>query len=711
MHHLFQPQCFQYRVIEINGHWRHWHAEIIGAWRDRITNEDPVIYDLVHPDPPRVASPQSFLFDIIVAQGLDAPRRGGLVTILQRDNPAHVLFAVAVSLPELTSGYQIAQSAEYTHECNIHRCIIRHAQEQLPYTMTPVHQMQDGDSFVVTVATSTNEEGIHLDHNPQDFTCNDVHDDEMPEHDDSHDIEPEDLESQVPSPSAGSTPASHQGVHIHRLGHNQIFARPRWDTVEHILWDVALIVGIPFDQLSHCHHLHLAPNDVAEHEDSIIIQHINDIPPAGSTEQMVLVDVEMHSQQSSSVVPRAPAVSRQVHRVVPTLVRRHLLLLTRTAAYCDWHPQECIVFCNRHVWNEHDIGPRRITHGMYFRIILPPPPVRTWEISRAVKIFHEAFELFDHDIAGRVAEHILNENQVWPPVVATDADSSRRECKGADLEGEIDVPIMLAPSVRNRRPRPVHDGTERWLWELGHIFSSQATAEAFEDEIYLYVQTWYIDHERYAVCRTPRPIRLARHSIEWIDDFRHEWRDLMDPSVFFSIHVVKPRPPQLRHHGYACHILLEQNRPRGSAAGILTAILESYNRDAIIQGAFSTPRFLRRQDIVDLLEVERFCTGRRCSAYYHHEPVHLILATEVDTGFSRRLTISPPADQLPRAPQEPGYFDEIVFMQVPSRKPVNDAIDANSCATDLPVRTAERAQFDPPFIFNPNAAVFVPGSK
>lgn len=529
----------------------------------------------------------------------------------------------------------------------------------------------------------------------------------MPEHDPEHELGNEDVESQVPSPSVDSTPALHQGVHIHRLGHNQIFARPRWDTVEHILWDVALIVGVPFEQLSHCHHVQVAPNDVAEHEDSVIIQHIHDVP-AGSTEQLVLVDVEMHSQQSNSVMPRAPAVSRQVHRVVPTLVRRHLLLLTRTAAYCDWHPQDCIVFCNREVWNENDHGPRRITHGMYFRIILPPPPSSTWEISRAVNVFHEAFDLFDQELAGRVAERVLNENQEWPPAADADVGRTHRECKGADLEGHIDVPIMLAPHVRVRRPRPVHDGTEQWLWDLGHVFSSQALAEAFEDEIYLYVQTWYIDHERHTVCRTPRPIRLARHSIEWIDEFRHVWRDLMNPRVFFSIYVVKPRPPQPGHHGYACHILLEQNRHRGNAAGILTAILESHNRDAIIQGAFSTPRFLRRQDVVDLLEVERFCTGRRCTAYFHDEPVHLILATEVDSGFSIRLHISPPADQLPRAPQAPSYFDEIVFMQVPADA---DATNVNRCATDLPGRTAECTNFDPPFIFNPHAEVFVPGNS
>ena len=139
---------------------------------------------------------------------------------------------------------------------------------------------------------------------------------------------------------------------------------------------------------------------------------------------------------------------------------------------------------------------------------------------------------------------------------------------------------------RFRRLRPVHDGTDQWLLDLGQLFSESAEVETFDGEAFVYVQTWYIDHHRHTVCRRPRPVRLDSHSVAWIDDFRHTWRDLMDFDVFFSIHVVKPRPPQYRHHNYVCHIVIEQNRHVGQAAGILTALLSGYTQDGILQGAF-----------------------------------------------------------------------------------------------------------------------------
>ena len=176
-----------------------------------------------------------------------------------------------------------------------------------------------------------------------------------------------------------------------------------------------------------------------------------------------------------------------------------------------------------------------------------------------------------------------------------------RACKGADLVGDIDVPTTLPPHVRLRRLRPVHDGTDHWLWDLGRIFSEEAEEEAIEGEAFLYVQSWYIDHIRHPTCRRPRPIRLESQSVTWIDDFRHEWRDLLDQGVFFSLYVIKPRPPQFRHRNYACHVLIEQNRHRGQAAGVLTALSTGHTQDGMIKVPFQ-PR-----DIFDNLISLSFC--------------------------------------------------------------------------------------------------------
>lgn len=65
VHHVHAPQCFQYRVIEINGDWRLWFQDIINTWRDRITPPETTMFDVVHPNPPRTANNHEFIFDSI----------------------------------------------------------------------------------------------------------------------------------------------------------------------------------------------------------------------------------------------------------------------------------------------------------------------------------------------------------------------------------------------------------------------------------------------------------------------------------------------------------------------------------------------------------------------------------------------------------------------------------------------------------------------
>ena len=146
------------------------------------------------------------------------------------------------------------------------------------------------------------------------------------------------------------------------------------------------------------------------------------------------------------------------------------------------------------------------------------------------------------------------------------------------------VPTMHAPPEYQRRLRPSHDGSFNWLLDLGQIFADSAEDEAFEDEPLLYVQTWFMHHERHWSCRAPRPLRFERQPVPWIDDFRHLWRDLLDRRHQFSLHVVRPKPPQPGFSNFACHVLVEQIPCEACSAVILTALIEVI----VVTGSFWT---------------------------------------------------------------------------------------------------------------------------
>ena len=709
IHHIRDLTCWHSRIIELNGHWRTWFADIISGWRDKNEPTEETIFSIVYPNPPRNNLRQEILFDIVIAQGLEAPRKASLITVLQRDDIyARARFALAASVPEVLSGYQTAQSAEVLHECNLFTCTIRHAQTVIPFTMEPVHDMQDGDSFTIAVSTqraTATSSACMSSHVAADH----VSDDSMQpnEQNEQNDQSSEEDPHQTDSAADSTSSESRQGVHIFRLGHPPAFDRLRWDTADHILQDAAHAVRV---SPAHCvcfHYLQAYPDDIEIQQESIILQHIQDIAP-GSTEKLILVDVELHGSSLSSQALSAPRVTRQVFRVVPTLTRSQVLQVARVRDYCEWiarRTQGCFVFCNRVIWNVQDLGPKRIAHGMYFRIVIPPPPDTTWEIGYALRVFEETSDFFEQPDADRVAVETLNGNPCGAnrPSGPESNAIDNMQCKGADLDQhDIDIPITNPPREYRRRLRPEHDGTIQWLLDLGQIFGTDAEEEVHEEPM-LYVQTWFVHHVRHPKCRRPRPLRLERYSITWIDDFRRLWADLLLRTEIFSIRVVRPKPPQHRLANYACHIIIEQGATHGQVAGVLTALLEGDRIDALIQGAYSLPAIVREQTIIDAMEIEPQCEGRCRTITWGHTPIHLVEATEIVSGCSIRARITSPMRQLPVTPaHEESHFDDIaLFQEVITVSKTCGVQDSGGNFTQT---------VDAPFALNSRAAEFRPGA-
>ena len=93
------------------------------------------------------------------------------------------------------------------------------------------------------------------------------------------------------------------------------------------------------------------------------------------------------------------------------------------------------------------------------------------------------------------------------------------------------------------------------------------------------------------------------------------------------------------------------------AACIITALLEGDRTDGFIQGAFSLPVVIREQNVIDAIEIEPFCEGRSRTVTCGAAPVHLVEATEINSGCSIKVRVTKPQSQMPIPPgEENGTF-------------------------------------------------------
>jgi hypothetical protein len=244
-----------------------------------------------------------------------------------------------------------------------------------------------------------------------------------------------------------------------------------------------------------------------------------------------------------------------------------------------------------------------------------------------------------------------------------EAMSSPLTCKPAPFETPDDLPMTYPGGEVQRPPRPAHDGVFDWSADLRALFQTHGITNAWDDEVTMTITTWFIHHEQRPTCFRPRHIQLTRRPVTWIPELRAVWRDLLDPLQDFSVHLVRPKPPQFRLRESACHVLIEQAPRPDRQAVILTALFEGPPVDSMIQGAYSVEPRINLAGIIRTMEIAIYCIARQCTLIHQNDRAQADAWIDVRTGTSVyvRVASSPPLDAANDLAE---HFDDLTLMQV-----------------------------------------------
>ena len=98
----------------------------------------------------------------------------------------------------------------------------------------------------------------------------------------------------------------------------------------------------------------------------------------------------------------------------------------------------------------------------------------------------------------------------------------------------------------------------------------------------------------------------------WLQDLYEPWLDLMQGAVTTEINVLYPRPPVATTHMDTVHVMLEQHPLEAKAAGVLSAVFHGAHEDRLHQAGYSLPRWLCKEDLIDILGINHICDLQRC---------------------------------------------------------------------------------------------------
>ena len=675
VHHRRVPEWNVPRSQELVGHWRFWAAEILAGWDDQIYRDEDVALAVVFPNPPRnnVDVMHPVVFDLLVIQGLDLPRRACLATVLRFQDPQQrAERSLAISLPHLVSAKYIAARAHLVHECQLRECTVRHGRVYLPWNDVPAHDVRDGQSFIIrrlpddSIASASTRPVAPADASTA-VAQPEARDDEVHL---THDDDDLDYDSNV---SMASTP-DRQSVFVYRLAAPTSFGHADWSSHNAMIASIARIAEVPLDQVVTAHALQCTLPDQPLQVQAVILQHVQDIQPA-SLECLVVIDLELHAHRRPGAPPIVPHCTRQVHRVYPLLRRVNILELTRVAAYCEWVRNSCLVYHNGRGWPILELAPRHIQHGAYFKVIVPPPPEGHGDTAHAVQVAQEAAELFDFPLAGHIIPGILAaDDPNGAPANPPDGNIHVRTCKNGEDQEFDDFPVSEATHRPHPPLRPDVDWSIDWTSQISRLFQAHGMAEVIDGPAYLYLQTWYIHHDRHVWCRNPRPVRLTNEVISWSLDLREPWVDQLDPDVPVVIRLVQPSPVQAPLQSYSGHVVLEQAQPPGRSAIVVSALFESLQGNALMQFAKSVPRHLTAQDVIQECELVPHCSVRPCSVWIGPRQLNIAVALAIESGTGVRVHLRPMPYDTHAAASQPPYNDDVLHAR-PSLPSIADEHD------------------------------------
>eukprot|EP00435_Cladocopium_sp_Y103_P027292 s1557_g6.t1 len=118
-------------------------------------------------------------------------------------------------------------------------------------------------------------------------------------------------------------------------------------------------------------------------------------------------------------------------------------------------------------------------------------------------------------------------------------------------------PQLMDPSdpssAEEDRPRRARDPRRppirlmpSWIAELWDLLQQEGATEMAEEGPVLYLQSYYLSHQRHPQQRESRPLRIDRDYVDWEDEFRQVWQDFVDPAAPLSVYI------ELSNQNYQC---------------------------------------------------------------------------------------------------------------------------------------------------------------
>eukprot|EP00438_Fugacium_kawagutii_P003318 Skav229332 [mRNA] locus=scaffold2917:96062:105952:- [translate_table: standard] len=160
----------------------------------------------------------------------------------------------------------------------------------------------------------------------------------------------------------------------------------------------------------------------------------------------------------------------------------------------------------------------------------------------------------------------------------------------------------------------------------------------------LVLNSWYIDHEFFPICRESRIIFFPADPSQWKRAISDGWPEQFRPDIPHSVVFVMPPPPpagQLESDALP-HVIIEQGHRVGLVAAVVSTVWHTVTPVVTVHEARSTSDTMHGQDFVRLAQLDHICGPElECEVWHDGTAIPMSVRGRRPTGQAVSIVLRP----------------------------------------------------------------------
>ena len=160
------------------------------------------------------------------------------------------------------------------------------------------------------------------------------------------------------------------------------------------------------------------------------------------------------------------------------------------------------------------------------------------------------------------------------------------------------------------------------LWDT--VFTAQAEPAGPGEIATISLVSWFLDSDAHPVCSRPRHLCLGPSWWDWDAQVKSLWRDHLDRSRPYVLHLVQPEPPRAADELHQAHVIVSQVLEPQRAALISAVYVNRYGDSQLWRQAYTLPSQLTDHAVFARVpQAWRFRAGDAAHCTIFHDTVVL----------------------------------------------------------------------------------------